>query len=57
MVPDLESNNIELIGNYDSDQSKQIIFAIKRCQENCASENEIDDFVESLIIYGVILEP
>ena len=57
MIPDLDSNTIELFGNFNSDQSKQIIFAIKRCQQNCAPEHEIDAYVESLFIYGVIIEP
>ena len=61
MGPDLDNNLIELNGNFNSIQNRQIIFGVKRCDpyenDDCASEEEIDDFVESIVIYGAFVEP
>ena len=55
LIPDLES--IQLHGIASDQQSKQIIFAIKRCQDNCAESSEIDNYIESLEITGAFIEP
>ena len=59
MAPDLENNDVELNGLQNDAQYRSLMFGIKRCQpelNDCASEKEIDEYVNSLIIYGGYIE-
>ena len=57
LIPDLDQSHVEIFGNPNDEVSKQLIFAIKRCQINCAPENEIDEYIETLVILGIVIEP
>jgi hypothetical protein len=47
-IPDIDAPLIEIMANKDAWYSTQLVFGIERCKLDCATEAEIDFYIEAL---------